>query len=109
MKCLHLATKALLICLGSIFKCQKYKEIKQNLKIVQEQNNLLESQIVEVTHYLNLNMVQVHEHHSILYKLDETLLIFNGILSHKESMDSFYENIHILASHEINALPIPLF
>ena len=58
-------------------KVRMLHKIEQNLKTLQEQNSLQESQIVEVTHYLNLTMVCVCEHHSVLYELDTRLLIFN--------------------------------
>ena len=35
-----------------------------------------------------------------------TRLIF-GVLSHKEDMDSFYEYIYVLTSHEVNPLNVP--
>ena len=40
-----------------------------------EQNDLQGAQILEMTHYLKLLMVQVHEHHGVLYELDTKLLI----------------------------------
>ena len=35
------------------------RKIKQNLQILQNQNDLQENQILELVHYLNLTMIQV--------------------------------------------------
>ena len=56
------------------------KKIKQNLQILQNHNDLHENQIMELTHYLNLTMIQVWEHYGVLCKLDAKLLIFNNTL-----------------------------
>ena len=37
------------------------QKIKQNLQILQNQNNLQENQISALTHYLNLTIIQVWE------------------------------------------------
>ena len=50
---------------------------KQNLQIQQDQNNLKEMQIMELTPYQSLTMVKVHEQQGILYELETRLLIFN--------------------------------
>ena len=57
------------------------RKIKQNLQILQNQNDLQESQISELTHYLNLTMIQVSgTPWSSLCKLDAKLLVFNNTL-----------------------------
>ena len=47
---------------GVYMNVRNIRKIKQNLQILQNQNDLQESQIAEVTHYLNLTMIQVWEH-----------------------------------------------
>ena len=56
------------------------RKIKQNLQILQDQNDLQENQISELTHYLNLTMLQVWEHCEVLCELYAKLLVFNNIL-----------------------------
>ena len=46
---------------GMYTNAKNIKKIKQNLTILPEQNNLQESQIMELTHYLNLTIMQVCE------------------------------------------------
>ena len=53
---------------------------KQNLQILQNQNDLQESQTLQLTHYLNLTMIPVWEHHGVLHELNAKLLIFNNTL-----------------------------
>ena len=61
---------------------------KINLQILQNQNDLQESQISELTHYLNLTMIQVWEDHEVLCKLNAKLLAFNNTLAKTmEAMD----------------------
>ena len=113
--------------------------MKQNIQILQNQNNLQESQISELTHYLNLTVIQVWEHCGALHELDAKLLVFNnilvktmealnylhymtsiftdicttvtrltlGIFSLKEGVESFYEYMWVLASHEVNPHVVP--
>ena len=54
------------------------RKIKQNLQILQNQNNLQESQISELTHYLNLTIIQVWEHLGVLHEFNAKLLVFNN-------------------------------
>ena len=48
--------------------------------MLEEKNSLQESQILELTHCLNLTIVKVCEHHEVLHELDTILLIFNKTL-----------------------------
>ena len=61
---------AQLFGLGVYMNVRNIRKIKQNLQILQNQNDLQESQILELTHYLNLTMIQVWEHCGFLCKLD---------------------------------------
>ena len=51
-------------------KVNNVRKIKQNLQILQNQNDLQENQITELTHYLYLTMIQVWKHHGVLHDLD---------------------------------------
>ena len=106
----------------SLFNLIFWKNIrktKQNLQIYENQNDLQEKQISALTHYLNLTMIQVWEHHRVLLELNAKLLVFNntlaktmealnylhymttvtdmpttvtsGVFSLKEGVESFYE------------------
>ena len=55
-------------------------KIKQNLQILQIQNDLQDSKILGLTHYLNLTVIQVWEHYGVLCKLDANFFIFNNTL-----------------------------
>ena len=57
------------------------RKIKQNLQLLQTQNDLQESQIVGLAHYLNLRMIQVQEHHGVFSELDIKLLVSNNPLA----------------------------
>ena len=57
------------------------RKIKQNLQILQNQNNLQENQILELMYYLNLTMIQVQEHSGVIWELDIKLLVFNNSLA----------------------------
>ena len=57
------------------------RKIKQNLQILQNQNDLQKSQISELAHYLNLTMIWVQEHCEVLCELNAKLLVFNSILA----------------------------
>ena len=57
------------------------RKIKQNLQILQSQNDLQEYQILELDHYLNLTNIQVLEHHGVLCELETKQLVFNNTLA----------------------------
>ena len=57
------------------------RKIKQNLQILQNQNDLQENQISELTHYLNLTMIQVQEHCGVPFELIAKLLVYNTTLA----------------------------
>ena len=54
------------------------KKIKQNLQILQNQNDLQERLTLKLTHYFNLMGIQVQEHHGVLYELNAKQLVFNN-------------------------------
>ena len=57
------------------------RKFTQNLQILWNQNDLQESQILELTHYLNLTIIQVWEHSRVHHKLNAKLLVFNNTLA----------------------------
>ena len=56
------------------------RKIKQNLRVLQDQNILQDKQIKELAKHLNLIMTQVNRHEDMLYELDEKILILNKTL-----------------------------
>ena len=60
----------------SIFK------IKNNLDILQKQNQLQDKQIKQLANYLNLTMHQVNRHSEMLYKMDTKMFIISSTLQH---------------------------
>ena len=110
-------------------------KMKENLQILQNENDLQESQISELTYYFNL----VWEHCGVLHDLNAKMLVFNnilaktmeamnylcymttlitdihttvtrltvGILSLKEGVESFYECMWVLGNCKVNPLIAP--
>ena len=62
-------------------KERSIRKIKENLQILQNENNLQENQITELINYLNLTMIQVQEYHGVLCELKSKLLTFNYTLN----------------------------
>ena len=55
-------------------------KIKDNLHILQKQNQLQDKQIKQLAKYLNLTMHQVDRHSQMLYEMDTKLLLLNKTL-----------------------------
>ena len=55
--------------------------IKEDIHVLQDQNELQENQILELAQFLNLTMVQVTVHQIMLHELDTRLLIMNKTLA----------------------------
>ena len=55
-------------------------KIKQNLRILQDQNLLQDKQIKALADHLNLTMAHVNRHENMLYELDAKLIILNKTL-----------------------------
>ena len=68
--------------MGNILKCKKYFQIKDNLHILQKQNQLQDKQIKQLAKYLNLTIHQVDRHSEMLYEMDTKMLILNNTLQH---------------------------
>ena len=84
---------------GTWSNSKNIKKIKKNIRILQAQNFLQEAQILELTYYMNLTMIQVREHRNALYDLDNRLLLVNKTLMTHITM---YE--YTMAYHEIVAI-----
>ena len=69
-------------------------KIKQNLQILLDQNLLQDKQIKALANHLNLTMVHVNRHKTMLYKLDSKLMILNRTLQNVMVQLSYfrYEN-----------------
>ena len=72
------------------------RKIKQNLRVLQDQNILQDEQIKELAKHLNLTMTQVNRHEDMLCELDEKLLILNKTLQNimvQISYDQYEDNL----------------
>ena len=57
-------------------------KIKDNLHVLQKQNQLQDKQIKQLANYLNLTMHQVDRHSEMLYEMDTKMFIMNSTLQH---------------------------
>ena len=67
---------------GIFSNARSISKIKDNLHILQKQNQLQEKQIKQLAKYLNLTMHQVDRHSEMLYEMDTKMLILNKTLQH---------------------------
>ena len=67
---------------GVFTNARSISKIKDNLHILQKQNQLQDKQIKQLAKYLNLTMHQVDRHSQMLYEMDTKLLILNKTLQH---------------------------
>ena len=67
---------------GIFSNVRSISKIKDNLHILQKQNQLQDKQIKQLTKYLNLTMHQVDRHSEMLYEMDTKMLIMNNTLQH---------------------------
>ena len=65
---------------GVFSNAKAISRIKNDIRSLQFQNVLQELQILELTRYLNLTMVQVREQHRVWAELDIRLLVLNKTL-----------------------------
>ena len=65
---------------GVFSNVRSINKIKQNLRILQDQNLLQDKQIKALANHLNLTMAHVNRHETMLYKLDSKLMILNKTL-----------------------------
>ena len=67
---------------GVFSNARSISKIKDNLHILQKQNQLQDKQIKQLAGYLNLTMHQVNRHSEMLYEMDTKLFIMNSTLQH---------------------------
>ena len=65
---------------GIFENARSISKIKDNLHILQKQNQLQDKQIKQPAKYLNLTMHQVDRQNEILYEMDTKMLILNKTL-----------------------------
>ena len=65
---------------GVFLNARNIAKIKDNLHILQKQNQLQDKQIKQLANYLNLTMHQVNKHSEMLYEMDTKMLIMNNTL-----------------------------
>ena len=76
---------------------QEISKIKDNLHILQKQNQLQDKQIKQLAKYLNLTMHQVDKHNKMLYEMDTKLLIMNKTLQNLLwTIDSIRYELNVL-------------
>ena len=62
---------------GIFSNARNINKIKDNLRILQKQNQLQDKQIKQLANYLNLTMHQVDRHSEMLYEMDIKMTIMN--------------------------------
>ena len=62
---------------GIFSNARNINKIKNNLRILQKQNQLQDKQIKQLANYLNLTMHQVDRHSEMLYEMDIKMTIMN--------------------------------
>ena len=62
---------------GIFSNARNINKIKDNLGILQKQNQLQDKQIKQLVNYLNLSMHQVDRHSEMLYEMDIKMTIMN--------------------------------
>ena len=67
---------------GIFSNARSISKIKDNLHILQKQNQLQDKQIKQLAKYLNLTMHQVDRHSEKLYEMNTKMLILNNTLQH---------------------------
>ena len=65
---------------GVFSNARSISKIKNNLHILQKQNQLQDKQIKQLASYLNLTMHQVNRHSEMLYEMDTKMFIINSTL-----------------------------
>ena len=65
---------------GVFTNARSISQIKDNLHILQKQNQLQDKQIKQLAKYLNLTMHQVNRNSEVLYEMDTKVFIINSTL-----------------------------
>ena len=87
---------------GVYSNAKNIAKIKENLHILQEQNQLQDKQIKQLANFLNLTMHQVDWHSEMLYELDTKMTIINktiqelmwniDVIRYKTNLMHFFQN-----------------
>ena len=78
---------------GIFANARSISKIKDNIHILQKENQLQDKQIKQLAKYLNLTMHQVDRQNEMLYEMDTKLLILKKTLQHLRTIDAIrYEN-----------------
>ena len=67
---------------GVYSNARSISKIKNNLHILQKQNQLQDKQIKQLANYINLTMHQVSRHSEMLYEMDTKMFIINNTLQY---------------------------
>ena len=67
---------------GIFSNARNIAKIKDNIHVLQKQNQLQNKQIKQLAHYLNLTMHQVDKHNEMLYEMDTKMTIMNKTIQH---------------------------
>ena len=67
---------------GVFTNARSISQIKDNLYILQKQNQLQDKQIKQLAKYLNLSMHQVNRNSEMLYEIDTKVFIINSTIQH---------------------------
>ena len=67
---------------GIFSNARSISKIKDNLHILQKQNQLQDKKIKQLAQYLNLTMHQVDRNSEVLYEMDTKVFIINSTLQH---------------------------
>ena len=87
---------------GIFSNARSISKIKDNLHILQKQNQLQDKQIEQLAMYLNLTMHQVDRHSEVLYERDTKMFIMNSTLQHLMwNIDSMQYEANILHYFQI--------
>ena len=87
---------------GVYSNAKNIAKIKENLHILQKQNQLQDKQIKQLANFLNLTMHQVDRHSEMLYELDTKMTIMNktvqqimwniDVMRYKSNLMHFFQN-----------------
>ena len=87
---------------GVYSNAKNIAKIKENIHVLQEQNQLQDKQIKQLANYLNLTMHQVDRHSEMLYELDTKMTIMNktiqqimwniDVMQYESNLMHFFQN-----------------
>ena len=88
---------------GIFSNARNIAKIKDNIHILQKQNQLQDRQIKQLANYLNLTMHQVDKHNEMLYEMDTKMTIMNKTMQHiMWNLDTMRYETNLLHFFQIN-------